>query len=339
MLPYGKQDSKAWARANMRGVSNVLQPSFSNDLKRLNEQAIRHDVRMCRKLGFWGTLAVSECGTTPDEYIRFVEIAADEAGRDLHIMYHASFDTTEETIRVGKACAAAGADHMLLSYPPTWYPKSEEEVYEYTTKVMDETGLATVLFAVHLWNFERLHPAVLSPALVKRLSDHPLAVALKCEGGGNTNAPHLQTLMDCGDKLLVSDPRDGNAPGHVKWFGMQWMGTSCFQFYGDNVPRYFKLMHEGRWDEAMEIFWRIHPARVARTASTGTYMPGAHFIHRQMWKYMEWLNGFSGGRLRLPTMRLSDAACKRLSDSLIKCGIIDKVPGDFAEFYDGRFPV
>lgn len=339
MPVYNRDEAKAWARTNMRGVANVIQPSFSNDLKQLNEAGIRHDVRMCKKLGFWGALAVSECGTTIEEYIRFVEIACDEAGSDFHIMYHASFDTIEDTIQVGKACAAAGATTMLLSYPPTWYPNSDDELYDYNVKVMDGTGLATVLFAVHLWNFQRLHPAEMSPHLIQRLADHPLAVALKSEGGGATNAPHVDTLRLCGDKLLVSDPRDGTAPGHVKWFGMQWMGTSCFQYYGDAVPKYFKLMHEDKWDEAMEIFWRIHPARQTRSAVTGTYMPGAHFIHRQSWKYMEWLNGFNGGRLRLPGMRLTDSMCKRLAESLIKCGIIDDVPGDMNEFYDSRFPM
>jgi len=336
---YHRDDAKSWAKENMRGVANVLQPTFSNDLKQINEAAIRHDVRMCKKLGFTGTLAVSECGTTPEEYIRFVEIACDEAGADLQIIFHASFDTIEETGRVGKACADAGASSMLLSYPPTWYPNSDDELYDYNVRIMDETGLATVLFGVHLWNFGRIHPAEMSPNLVARLADHPLAVAYKCEGGGNTNAPHLQTLQMCGDKLLVSDPRDGNAPGHVAWFGMQWMGTSCFQYFGDNVPKYFKLMHEGKWDEAMEIFWKIHHARTTRTAVTQTYMPGAHFIHRQSWKYMEWLNGFNGGRLRLPTMRLTDATCKRLSDALIKCGIIDEVPGTMNDFYNGRHPM
>jgi 4-hydroxy-tetrahydrodipicolinate synthase len=81
MPPYTTDEAKDWARANMRGVCNVLMPTFSSDLKKLNEAAIRHDVRKCREFGFWGTLAVSECGTTPEEYIRFVEIAADEAGQ------------------------------------------------------------------------------------------------------------------------------------------------------------------------------------------------------------------------------------------------------------------
>ena len=337
MPPYTKEEAKDWARATMRGVCNILMPTFSSDLKKLNEAAIRHDVRRCRELGFWGTLAVSECGTTPEEYVRFVEIAVDEAGDDFHIVVHGSFDTIADTIKVSQACAGVGADVLLLSYPPTFYPQSDDDIYDYSVAVMDEVPLATVLFSVGHWNFARVHPAELSPKLVLRLADHPNAVALKCEGGLG-NGAHTDVLRLCGDKLLISDPREATAPGHVQWFGMQWMGTSNFQYFGDAVPRYFKLMHEGNWDEALEIYWRIHPARTTRLADLASYS-GAHFIHRPSWKYMEWLTGFNGGPLRMPAMRLNDGATKRLADAAVRSGIIDAVPGDMAEFYVGRNPM
>jgi 4-hydroxy-tetrahydrodipicolinate synthase len=338
MPPYTDSEAKDWARENMRGVCNVVMPTFSQDLKRLNEAAIRHDVRRCKELGFWGSLAVSECGTTLDEYVQFVEIAADEAGDDFHIVYHGSFDTLEDTIEAGQRSAAAGATLQLLSYPPSFYPRSDDDVYAFTTAVLDAVPLATVLFAVHLWGYQRLHPAELSPALVERLADHPRAVALKCEGGGTGNGSHVEVMLRCGDKLLISDPREGTSPGHVKWFGMQWMGTSNFQYFGDAVPKYFRLMHEGRWEEALEIYWRIHPARTTRLADLATYS-GAHFIHRPSWKFMEWLNGFNGGPLRMPTMRLNDAATKRLADAAVRAGIIDSIPGDLGDFYLGRNPM
>jgi 4-hydroxy-tetrahydrodipicolinate synthase len=336
MPTYTRAETKDWARATMRGVCNVLLPTFSRDLKKLNEAAVRHDVRRSRELGFWGCLAVSECGTTPDEYLRFIEVAVDEAGDDFHVVVHGSFDTIDDVIRVGRASAAAGADVLLLSYPPTFYPRTDDDVYEYSTAVMDAVPLATVLFAVHHWNFQRLHPAELSPPLVVRLADHPRAVALKCEGGAG-NGAHADVLRLCGDKLLISDPREATSPGHVQWFGMQWMGTSNFQYFGDAVPRYFDLMHEGRWDEAMEIYWRIHPARTARLADGQSYA-GAHFIHRASWKYMEWLVGFNGGPLRMPVMRLNDGATRRLADAAVRAGIIDRVPGGMADFHLGRNP-
>lgn len=338
MPSYTKDESKDWARENMRGVCNVVMPSFSQDMKKLNEAGIRHDVRRIKELGFWGSLAVSECGTTTDEYIRFMEIVKDEGGDDFHLVVHASFDAFDDVIRVGQAGADAGASLLLLSYPQTFYPTSEQDVYDYSTRVMDEVPLATVLFSVDHWNFGRLHPGQLSPALVDRLADHPRAVALKCEGGSG-NGAHTDMLRRCSDRLLISDPREATAPGFVQWFGMQWMGTSNFQYFGDAVPRYFDLMHQDRWDEAMEIWWRIQPARAARLAFSQSYS-GAHFIHRVGWKYMEWLSGFNGGSLRSPAMRLSDSAMRRIAEGALKAGVIDELPAtDLTEFYLGRNPM
>ena len=39
-----KIDARDWAREAMRGVANVIIPSYSADMIRLNERAIRHDV-------------------------------------------------------------------------------------------------------------------------------------------------------------------------------------------------------------------------------------------------------------------------------------------------------
>ena len=64
-MDYSRANAKEWAREHWRGVCNVIMPSFTSDLRQLNEKAIRHDVRRNIELGFWGTLLVSECGTTP----------------------------------------------------------------------------------------------------------------------------------------------------------------------------------------------------------------------------------------------------------------------------------
>lgn len=337
-MEYTKQEAKDWARDRMKGVCNVILPTFTTDLRQLNERAIRHDVRRDIELGFWGALVVSECGTTRDEYLRFMEIVIDEAGGRLRTVVQGSFDTREDVIDVCRACESLGADALLLSYPPTFYPRSEEEVHEYTRSVLDATGLATVLFAVHQWNFDHLHPADMSPALIRRLAEAPNAVAIKCEGGPPGNGALVEVLEACRDLLLISDPREWNAPGWVKFFGMQWMGTSNFEYYGDRVPRYFELMRQGRWDEAMKIYWQIQPARTARLADMASFA-GANFIHRFSWKYQGWLSGFNGGPLRLPVMRLRDAAVGRLRDAAIRSGIVSAEGiGDLADFYRGRNP-
>jgi 4-hydroxy-tetrahydrodipicolinate synthase len=62
------------------------------------------------------------------------------------------------------------------------------------------------------------------------------------------------------------------------------------------------------------------------------------FIHRMMWKYEAWLNGFNGGPMRRPTMRLNDATMKMLRDGLVKSGIPVTEAHD-REFFVGRNPV
>jgi dihydrodipicolinate synthase/N-acetylneuraminate lyase len=337
-MQYTKREAKEWARAHMRGVCNVLMPTFTSDLRRLNERAIRHDVRRDIELGFWGALVVSECGTTREEYKRFLDICIDEARGRLHLVVHGSFDTLEDTIEICRYAEGAGASALLLSYPPTFYPRSEQDIYDFTAAVLEATSLATVLFQVHQWNFGRLHPADLSARLVRELAEFPNTVAIKAEGGGPGNGAIVELLQTCGDRLLISDPREYNAPAWVKFFGMQWMGTSNFECFGDAVPRYFDLMHRGQWDEALAIYWRIHPARTARLADMASFA-GANFIHRPSWKYQGWLNGFNGGPLRMPVMKFTDAAMHRLRDAFIRSGIIPpKTKGDVGEFFIGRNP-
>jgi 4-hydroxy-tetrahydrodipicolinate synthase len=337
-LDYTKREAKAWAREHMRGVCNVIMPTFTSDLKRLNEAAIRFDVRRDIELGFWGALLVSECGTTLDEYKRFFEIAADEARGRLHLVVQGSFDTLEDTIQAVQAAEAIGASVLLPSYPPTFYPRSMRDIYDYTARLMDATNLATIIFSVHQWNFGRLDPADMSRELVRDLAALPNAVAIKAEGGPPGNGSLVQTVIDCGETLLISDPREHNSPAWIKCFGMQWMGTSNYECFGDVIPRYFELAQRGCWDEAMQLHWQIHPIRTARLndmASTA----GANFIHRFSWKYQGWLNGFNGGPIRLPAMKLSDHAAHRLRDAMIRAGTIPRdTRGDLGEFYVGRNP-
>jgi hypothetical protein len=42
---YRKAEAKDWAKQHWHGLCNVIIPSYSTDLKRLNESGIRHDVR------------------------------------------------------------------------------------------------------------------------------------------------------------------------------------------------------------------------------------------------------------------------------------------------------
>ena len=97
-LAYTRAEAKERARSEWAGLCNVTLPSFTEDFGDLNEKAIRHDVELAARYGYWGTLVASECGTTLPEYIRFMEICAEAAPPDLKLVYHGSFTTAVVTV-------------------------------------------------------------------------------------------------------------------------------------------------------------------------------------------------------------------------------------------------
>jgi 4-hydroxy-tetrahydrodipicolinate synthase len=302
----------------------------------LNEAGIRHDVRREVELGFTGALLVSETAITPEEYVTFTEWADDEAEGKLKLLYHASFNTLEENVEVCRRVQAAGADLALLSYPPTFYPTSNDDIYQYTKTFCDAVDMAVMLFPVPLWGFERLHGASLEPNMVKRLVEEcPNIVAVKGEGGFPSIAGFVHLHQLVGDQVLVTMPAEEHALPLKTLVDLPWMGTSGYEFYGDSVPTIFNLIEDGAFDKAMELFWQIHPARMAKHSVMS--IAGSNFAHRYVWKYMGWLNGFNGGPLRQPTMRIVSSQMDVMRRGLAKAGL-EVTDSTDPEFFVGRNP-
>jgi 4-hydroxy-tetrahydrodipicolinate synthase len=339
MAEYRKHEARDWARSTMKGVCGCMMPTLNSSLTAVNERAIRHDVRLEKEYGFWGTLLVSECGTSNAEMRQVIDIGVDEARKvGLRTMLLASFATLNDTIEMVQYAEHTGVDLILISYPMLFYPKSEEDVYAYTKAVCDSTNLGVMLFCINLWNFGRLHPSDFSPQLQRRLIDDcPNVVAIKNEIGPPGVSGIAEVFYRFKDKVLISDPFEQNSPAWCMTFGMQFMGTSNYEYMAGEVPRYFKLLQEKRFDEAMAIYWRLHPARQANNQVGMQYM-GARLVHRLVWKYEYWLNGFNGGPIRQPHMRLNDGQMHTLCQGLIRAGITP-VPGEDADFFVGRNPM
>jgi len=330
-----RSEAKDRAAQEWRGVCNVIMPSYTADLSALNEEAIRHDVRRNIELGFWGALIVSECGTTLPEFVRFMEICVQEAAGRQTFLVHATFDTVQQTIEMVQAGERVGMGGVLLGHPNSFYPVSEDELYGHVATVANATALPVCLFVTAQMNLTRLHPSGYPPAVIARACALPNVVAVKYEVGRPGIAGDMEVyelIKDTG--ALFSDPFEAHSPVSVRYFGQQWMGTSNFEYWGGRVPQYFNLLQSGDIDAAMKIYWSIQPARTARMNVQGT-VAGANLIHRYLWKYQAWLNGYNGGPMRQPVMKLGDGQMHAVRDPLIKCGfdISDEGPLDF---YVGR---
>jgi dihydrodipicolinate synthase/N-acetylneuraminate lyase len=336
-LPYKRHEVKERSRAHWHGACNVTLPSFTDTFDGLNPRAIEHDIKHGAAQGFWGTLVAAECGTTFAEYLNFMELSAAAAPKGFNLVTHLSNDTTEQMIATAKAAEALGYEAALVSYPPSFRPKTAADIVEFTKHISESTDLALILFAVPTWGFGPLHPSKFPPEAIAAMAKFETAAAVKYEA----NAPATTTgiadlLRRCKNDVIIEVPLEQYAPGLIDWYGMQWMGTSAYDSFGDRVPRWFKLLTDGKWDEGMELYWSYQPAREAKGAFHATF-GGANLIHRVGWKYLSWLHGYSGGLLRMPQMRLLPNQMGALRTGLVRSGF--KLPENDDAFFAGRFPL
>jgi len=332
-LEYARSEARGWAKEKFQGLHNVTMPTFTADLKSLNESAIRFDVEESAKQGFFATLLSSECGTSKEEMKKFIELAVDTGRRKIRLTLHASFDTLEDTLEMVRYAEEAGCHAVLLSYPPMFYPETELEIFRFTQKVCDTTNLGVIMFLSNSWGFDRFHPSGFPLDLLKKIIAIPNIIAVKYS---LPNVAYFHEVAKvCRGKVLVSDPKEPYWPAWIELYEMQWGGTSNYE-YMQGAVEYFDLLRKGEREKGLEIYWRLNPAREVTMEHLLHVLPtGLH--HRLLWKYQGWLVGFNGGPLRTPVMRLNKPLMNKFRRALEASGI-RPTKDDDARFFVGRNP-
>ncbi|MBD3240033.1 MAG: hypothetical protein GF331_05560 [Chitinivibrionales bacterium] len=294
---------KAWAREHLKGVENTLFPSFSPDLKHLDEDGIRWDVRQSIAHGFFSMMCATETGLTLDEAKRFVAIAADEARDRIVVTTSLILNNFDENMELMEHAEKAGVRGVLLGYPPTFHPDDEEVIFTVTKRFSDATKMHITLYPSPHFNFTRFHPSGFPPNVLVRLAELPNVVAMKVGEMGLFADVHRLV----GDKLLVGCPVERYVPLLIKGFDMQWMGAGCYEvFQSPDKPylvEYFNLLLQGKVEPAMELYWKLAPMRnIFEQQFNQTVMSGTYNWHQQ--KFYQWCVGGNGGLTRQPAMKL-----------------------------------
>lgn len=335
MANYTRKEAREWAKQALVGVANVTIPTMTSDFKRINEKAVRHDVRLSIDYGFIGSLAVSEVPLTLEEHDRFQQIMVDEAKGRLLVVHHAIFNTLEDNIEAVRRAEANGADLVLLGYPPHFYPKSLDDVYAYSKAVCDATDLGVIIFPVPTWGFGRLHPADIPVALLRRLVDDcPNVVAIKAEGGMPYFMSAIEVHRHFHKEVVISSPLEYEYIPLAQVLDIPFCGTNYSSFFGPWIPRAHKMIREGRYDEATELYYRLEPMRRA-VSSLG--FGGQGLSNRLLWKYQSWLQGFNGGPIRHPTARVYAKDMALLRNATQAAGLEPTASPD-EDFFIGRNP-
>jgi len=335
MARYSRKEARQWARKHLVGVANVTIPTMTSDFKRLNEKAIRHDVDTSLAHGFVGSLACSEVAITLQQYGELCRIMVDQSAGRLIVVHHAVFNTLEDNIEAVKLAEAAGAELVLLGYPPCFYPTSFEDVYAYTKAFCEATNLGVMLFPVPTWGFSRLHPSDMPVSLLRRLVDDcPNVVAIKAEGGMPYIMSAIEVHREFHEEVVISSPLEFEYVPLAQVIPIPFCGTNFSAYYGPWLPRIHKLIQQGNYEEATQAWYKLDPARKAFTAVP---VASAGLINRMIWKYQSWLQGYNGGPIPHPTPRIYSRDMTVLRRGLEAAGLNPTRDPDEA-FFIGRHP-
>ncbi|HEY0746535.1 MAG TPA: dihydrodipicolinate synthase family protein [Steroidobacteraceae bacterium] len=292
-----RADRKAWARHHFKGFENILIPSFTPDLKGLDEEGIRLDVRKSIEHGFFSTLvpAIALSGT---EYRRCLEIVVDEAkGRISVAVAGEGGEEGPPGKQLLKDAEAIGCSHMILSLPPTG---TAEELIRYGTEIAESTNLGIYLWMAQIHDFKRFHRSRIPFEVFDRLAELPNVIALKV--GDPDAATIFQLFERYNARMLVGALMPNIMPFGVKAYGQQWSGAFTIEALQTpshrNAVEYFDLLRSGHYEEAMKIYWdKIDPAFGAMMRGLGPLMAkGGHaWEHLKIYQF---LGGGNGGRMR-----------------------------------------
>lgn len=325
---------KSWARERFRGFENVLVPSFSANLRSLDEQGIRLDVRQSMRHGCFSLHCALDAGLTPEEQRCMLGIATDEAGGRIGVSLPLS-GTVEESIALVRHAESAGATHAHLGFPQSFRPRAQEEIVELATRIARSTSLGLCLLAGGRCAFPHLHPSGVPFEGFERLADLDNVIGLVID------SMDAGVILECcerfGDRLLVTTPHVGLLPILCASFDVQWSGPWTIEALQSpekpHAVRFFDLLRDGQPAEAMKLYWSLAPALGAQQRVAASYVyTGAQ--HWPILKYQQWLSGGNGGMTRQPVMRLFQRDMQLIRGGLRAVGVECPDPDD--EFFTGR---
>jgi 4-hydroxy-tetrahydrodipicolinate synthase len=196
-----KHERKEWAREQVRGLFFGNTTPFTEDLSRIDEEALRANLRHCVELGAngigWGGPLAEPDSMTLAERKRGHEILAEEAQRGGVVSYaYVATSSFPEVLELARHCNDAGCDLIMLNVPYEW-AKTDQMIYDYYVAVCEAAGDVGIML------YDTPHAGYMLPLeLQDRICDIPNVCCNKnSERGLEAN---VRTLVRLGDRVVCS---------------------------------------------------------------------------------------------------------------------------------------
>jgi 4-hydroxy-tetrahydrodipicolinate synthase len=290
------ESRKEWAKRVLRGGESFLMTSMLPDLKTLDEEGIRRDVRHAIRQGFCSIMPLPLAIDAKTER-QFYEIVLDEArGKILTVgvIRPGKWEDREARIR---QMESLGFSHALMYFNPAL--SSQEAMFQQMRGIVEKTSLGIVLYASPSPAVARFDPTGLPMDAFDRLADFDNVVGIKFTQELRP-ATALTIAQRLGDRLLLAVVDIELMMLLALKYPMQWTGQWAIDSVQSPeqpwVRDFLGLLSSGDIEAARELYWRYEPI------ATGFYdlqrpsltIGGHPWMHI---KYMKWLTGGNGGLL------------------------------------------
>ena len=316
-MKYRRDEAKAYAHANMRGIwAAALQP-FRDDLS-IDESGMRANIRhWVEDLGIDGLFIAGKQGEyfsmSVEERKRVFEIAVDET-RDSRAgtVMSCSDQNMDTVIDLARHAQAVGADYIVVHAPVLSFVTDRDDLlFEYYRTVSE-----SVEIGIAMWS----HPDsgyLMSPELCARIAELPNVVAIKYSV---PREMYAKLTRLAGDRILVSTASEEEWLDNILELGWQLYLCSSppylLQTAADRRMRlYTDLALAGEAKQARRVRDSLNPVREALKRTRPGAKPHAHQ------KYWQELLGQVGGPVRPPMLELTDAEKQATRQAFASCGL------------------
>jgi 4-hydroxy-tetrahydrodipicolinate synthase len=216
----------------------------------LDEEAFCENIELLIQEGLDGAI-VSGCtgehwALSDDEKKKLYELCVQQARGRIVVLGGASQITADGTIKLCQYAKDAGMDGVMILPPAIAFPKDRE------IQVFFETISESVDVPILLYNNPRRQGVDMSPELVDNLADIANVVAVKESSKDFVRVSQL--VHRVGNKIRVFG-------GHSSVQGLPiiamgavgWVGSLDTQLIGEDAIKMYKLVKEGKIEEARKI--------------------------------------------------------------------------------------
>ena len=300
LAPRADSPQRVWAKANLRGLMNLFLPTFREDGRTLDEDAIRHDVRHAIAQGFSGTLPMINWTLPGDpRWTQFHRILIDEAGDDLPVHGIIASGKVESDLRLLGALEELGTQLVLLA---STFPadSSADQLHDLMAQRITATQLPVMLYAATGRRaFPALGPAGQPLDVYDRIADLDNVVAVKISQPVSLTST-MQLCQRLGDRLSMGPVNLDFLPLLARHFDISWSGqwnAEAVQTPAQPIGnRWLAASAAGDMAQVDSLARQIQPALSHFFAMQAPVIrAGGHPWQHN--RYYQWLSGGNGGLL------------------------------------------